>query len=125
MAAIEKRMRELDILETKSAKPFLPESDKTPDRFSRSYIDDDHAPFLHRGVEVLHMIPTPFPAVWHKIEDDGEHLDLPTVRDWARITTAFVVDWMSIQEHMPNLSGTKAKRDNPAETIVMSKRTEL
>jgi glutaminyl-peptide cyclotransferase len=32
------------------------------------YIADDHVPFLNRGVEVLHLIPSPFPRVWHTLQ---------------------------------------------------------
>ncbi|KAG0311433.1 hypothetical protein BGZ99_010173, partial [Dissophora globulifera] len=32
-----------------------------------SGIEDDHVPFLLRGVPILHIIPTPFPAVWHTL----------------------------------------------------------
>ena len=28
---------------------------------------DDHVPFLARGVSILHLIPLPFPGVWHKL----------------------------------------------------------
>lgn len=28
-------------------------------------IGDDHVPFLAKGVDVLHLIATPFPSVWH------------------------------------------------------------
>ena len=31
------------------------------------YIGDDHLPFLQRGVSILHLIPEPFPHVWHTI----------------------------------------------------------
>lgn len=124
MANLEKRMRDLGVLETKPPKPFLPESEKTPNRFHRGFIDDDHAPFMERGVEILHIIPTPFPDVWHKIEDDGEHLDLPTVRDWAKITTAFVVEWMGIQDYMPKMVPTKQKRSQTVGATT-SRRTEL
>lgn len=124
MASIESRMRKLGILETEPARPFLPESDKASNQFGRTFIDDDHKPFMQRGVDVLHLIPSPFPKVWHLMEDDGEHLDLPTVRDWARITTAFVVEWMDIQDHMPRLSSTKAKRADRAKETT-SQRTEL
>jgi glutaminyl-peptide cyclotransferase len=31
------------------------------------YIGDDHVPFLQKGVSVLHIIPEPFPRVWHKL----------------------------------------------------------
>ena len=30
-------------------------------------IGDDHVPFLARGISVLHMIPVPFPMVWHRL----------------------------------------------------------
>ena len=60
-------------------------------------IQDDHVPFMARGVEVLHLIPYPFPHVWHEPEDDGEHLDLDTVEDWARLVTAFVAEWMDLE----------------------------
>jgi glutaminyl-peptide cyclotransferase len=30
-------------------------------------IEDDHLPFLQRGVNILHLIPNPFPTVWHQI----------------------------------------------------------
>lgn len=32
-----------------------------------SHIEDDHMPFLKRGVPVLHIIPSPFPDDWHKL----------------------------------------------------------
>ncbi|KAI9762817.1 MAG: hypothetical protein M4579_000170 [Chaenotheca gracillima] len=75
---------------------FLPDSAK--ESFYRfGLIEDDHIPFLARGVEILHMIPTPFPVVWHHMEDDGEHLDLDVVRDWALLFTAFVGEWMELE----------------------------
>ena len=30
-------------------------------------IEDDHIPFLQRGVPILHLISWPFPHVWHQI----------------------------------------------------------
>lgn len=32
------------------------------------YIGDDHVPFIERGVSVLHLIPEPFPHVWHTLK---------------------------------------------------------
>ena len=29
--------------------------------------------------------------------DDGEHLDLDTVEDWAMLVTAFVAEWMDLE----------------------------
>lgn len=31
-------------------------------------IMDDHTPFLHRGVNILHVVASPFPSVWHTIK---------------------------------------------------------
>lgn len=31
-------------------------------------IEDDHIPFVKRGVSILHVIPTPFPKVWHTLK---------------------------------------------------------
>ena len=69
-------------------------------------IGDDHVPFMARGVEVLHLIPSPFPSVWHKIEDDGEHLDIATCKDWAVLMTAFAAEWMDLEGHF----GTSKER---------------
>lgn len=33
----------------------------------QAHIEDDHIPFLMRGVPVLHVIPWPFPDDWHRI----------------------------------------------------------
>ncbi|KAK3956327.1 hypothetical protein QBC32DRAFT_203205 [Pseudoneurospora amorphoporcata] len=96
LAKIEDRLRNLGLLETVPASPFLPDRKKPYNRFTRGYIQDDHVPFMERGVKVLHVIPTPFPPVWHTMLDDGNHLDLPTVRDWAKIMTAFVAEWMDL-----------------------------
>lgn len=61
------------------------------------FVQDDHVPFMARGVEILHVIPTPFPRVWHEITDDGEHLDMDTVEDWTKIVTAFAAEWMELE----------------------------
>lgn len=76
---------------------WLIEVDKTDDRFMGWMIQDDHVPFMERGVEVLHMIPSPFPSVWHTADDDAEHLDGPTVEDWATLITAFTAEWMELE----------------------------
>ncbi|KAG6024581.1 hypothetical protein E4U41_001735 [Claviceps citrina] len=108
MAALERRMRRLGVLETRPARPFLWNSDKRADEFYAAGIEDDHIPFMLRGVDVLHLIPSPFPPVWHRMEDDGENLDLPTVRDWARIVTAFAAEWLDLGGYMPGTAGTGA-----------------
>jgi len=98
LATAEERLRRLGLLETKAEPgPFLPESGKKSYQFIEGmYVLDDHVPFLQRGVDVLHIIPTPFPPVWHTMDDDGAHLHVPTARDWARIVTAFTAEWLEL-----------------------------
>lgn len=123
LATIESRLRTLGISQAKVNRNFLPDSKRTA--FSGGGgVQDDHIPFMARGVEILHMIPTPFPMdVWHQIEDDGEHLDIPTVEDWAKMVTAFVGEWMDLEGHFPTkpqAQAIKGKRD-----ISFDKKTEL
>jgi glutaminyl-peptide cyclotransferase len=95
LAAIESRMRALDLLESTPRVSFLPDVNMT---MSFGGISDDHLPFIARGVPILHVIPSPFPGVWHTMKDDGEHLDLPTTRDWAKVVTAFALEWLDMME---------------------------
>ncbi|KAK5652531.1 hypothetical protein OQA88_10437 [Cercophora sp. LCS_1] len=101
LGTIEGRMRQLKLLESEPPKPFLPEGGKPNDQFYRAYIGDDHEPFMFRGVPILHLIPSPFPPVWHTMQDDGGHLDMKTVRDWAKIMTAFALEWLDMMEVEP------------------------
>ncbi|KAJ4357286.1 uncharacterized protein N0V89_001861 [Didymosphaeria variabile] len=113
MAQAEHRLRDLGLFksspnhpsrvakranENKRTEPlFLTAAAQEDGGFFGGYIADDHLPFLARGVEVLHIIPSPFPHVWHDITDDGEHLDVETVEDWARLVTAFTAEWMDLE----------------------------
>ncbi|KAI0120448.1 peptidase family M28-domain-containing protein [Hypoxylon sp. NC0597] len=101
MATIEDRMRKLGLLESTPERPFLPDLEKNAVTFQHAYIEDDHKPFMARGVPVLHVIASPFPRVWHTMDDDGAHLDMPTVRDWAKIVTAFALEWLDMMEVEP------------------------
>lgn len=103
LASIEARMRELKLLETTHRRPFLPDAGKVASQFHSGYIQDDHVPFMKRGVDILHVIPSPFPLFWHMMEDDAEHLDDPTMQDWSKLITAFVAEWMDLGGHMPPL----------------------
>lgn len=122
MASLEKRMRDLGLLESKPAQPFLPDGNKKSSDFGYGGIEDDHIPFLRRGVDILHLIPTPFPNVWHTMEDDGEHLDMPSVNDWTKLVLAFTAEWMDLSGHF---SKEPPKSKTSETTIEPSKRTEL
>ncbi|KAK4191853.1 putative glutaminyl-peptide cyclotransferase [Podospora australis] len=97
MATVEARLRSAGLLETTPKKPFLFDSKKNAFNHG-GYIQDDHVPFLQKGVnEILHIIPSPFPKVWHTMDDNGENLDGKTVRDWGRILNGFVAEWMDLE----------------------------
>jgi glutaminyl-peptide cyclotransferase len=108
MAKLEQRLRDLKLMRSRPPNPFLTDYDKSPDSFMGFMIQDDHIPFLARGVEILHIIPSPFPSVWHEMTDDGEHLDMDTTEDWARIVTAFVGEWMDLEGYFPDLPTVQA-----------------
>lgn len=86
----------------KRAEPiFLTEPNKLQAQHGGSWlggmIGDDHVPFMARGVEVLHLIPSPFPPQWHHMDDDGEHLDMDTVEDWTKLVVAFAAEWLELE----------------------------
>jgi len=63
------------------------------------FIDDDHKPFLHRNVPILHIIPYPFPDVWHKVSDDASALDEDTIKDLALIFKLFIVKQFELNNY--------------------------
>lgn len=96
MSSLEKRLRKLGVFRTVNDGNFLTEPHKKDFSWTLG-IEDDHIPFLKRGVEVLHIIPSPFPQVWHTMDDNGENLDMDTVNDWATLTTAFAAEWLELE----------------------------
>ncbi|KAI7823319.1 hypothetical protein BC939DRAFT_528997 [Gamsiella multidivaricata] len=61
-------------------------------------IEDDHRPFLQRGVPIFHVIPTPFPSVWHRLEDNADVISPEVVEGWANIFRAFAVEYLQLLE---------------------------
>jgi len=61
-------------------------------------IEDDHIPFLQRGVDILHVIPSPFPSVWHKPSDNRDALDFPTISNLNKVFRLFVARYL----HLPS-----------------------
>ncbi|KAA8649009.1 hypothetical protein EYZ11_000809 [Aspergillus tanneri] len=117
MAALERRFRALNQFKSSPDDSpgkawFIDDSKNEHEILPFLAIQDDHIPFLFRGVEVLHVIdahPTNgFPEVWHNLRgtpDDGEHLDGNTVEDWSMIVTAFAAEWMELEGFMPTSGG--------------------
>ena len=127
MAALEKRFRDLSVF-TSSGSSWFTDVHKDENRWMGGMVQDDHVPFMARGVEVLHMIPTPFPRVWHQMDDDGEHLDLKTVADWSLLITAFAAEWMDLDGFLEAKKMTSGNSTAPSKEAKGSRvvgRTEL
>ncbi|XP_047995096.1 glutaminyl-peptide cyclotransferase [Leguminivora glycinivorella] len=95
LASAERRLAGLDQLAgyTKGS------ADQTYFRLSssRSYVEDDHIPFLRRNVDCLHIIPSPFPDVWHTEADNGSALDYNTIENLNKIMRVFVTEYLHTQ----------------------------
>lgn len=121
MAKIEQRLRKLGLFKSTEGRTWLPDKDKKHDDgfHMQMYMQDDHIPFIAKGVQVLHLIPQRFPSVWHHATDDGDHLDMPSVEDWAVLTAAFAAEYLELEGHF-DVSG--AFKRSPVEAI---SKTEL
>jgi glutaminyl-peptide cyclotransferase len=65
-------------------------------RRSFGMIEDDHIPFMRKGVKILHLITSPFPSVWHKLSDDASALHHPTICDLIAIFKSFVAEYLHL-----------------------------
>ncbi|CAH0719606.1 unnamed protein product, partial [Brenthis ino] len=94
MASAEQRLSELGQLSSYSRG----KADQTYFRLSTSnaVIEDDHVPFYKRDVDVLHIIPNPFPSVWHTVRDDVSALDFNTIDNLNKILRVFVVEYLHV-----------------------------
>ncbi|XP_003795729.1 glutaminyl-peptide cyclotransferase [Otolemur garnettii] len=62
----------------------------------RGAIQDDHIPFLRRGVPVLYLMPFPFPEVWHTMDDNEENLDESAIDNLNKIIQVFVLEYLHL-----------------------------
>lgn len=56
--------------------------------------EDDHLPFYYLQVNCLHIIPYPFPSVWHKPSDNKSALDMNTIENLVKIFQVFVLEYL-------------------------------
>lgn len=131
LGSLEWRLRSLGQLKSTSTKPWFVDTPKDSHQvMAFGGIEDDHLPFLARGVEVLHLIDfTPFqgfPSVWHTADDDAEHLDMDTVKDWSVLMTAFAAEWMELEGFLDHAEHVRREEDSEElEAIRLNKKTEL
>ncbi|XP_072932249.1 glutaminyl-peptide cyclotransferase-like [Epargyreus clarus] len=64
---------------------------------SSASIEDDHIPFLRRNVDILHVIPNPFPSVWHTEHDTMAALDFNTIENLNKIFRVFVAEYLHVK----------------------------
>lgn len=112
MAEMEQRLRKLGLFKSNSKHTFLPDKDKKNDAvFQQNVMADDHLPFVARGVPALHLIPSRFPSQWHRMGDNGEYLDIPTVEDWTLLTAAFAAEYLELEGHFVDRPVAQVVRD--------------
>ncbi|KAJ1983459.1 hypothetical protein H4R34_001256 [Dimargaris verticillata] len=87
MAGLERRLRKMFLL-TSSQTYF-----NTKTKYQGRMIDD-HVPFVERDVPVLHLIPWPFPDVWHTVRDDASCLDMATIHNFSVLMRVFVASYL-------------------------------
>ncbi|XP_006901303.1 PREDICTED: glutaminyl-peptide cyclotransferase-like protein isoform X2 [Elephantulus edwardii] len=88
---VEKRLHRLNLLQSHPQEVMYFQPGEAP-----GSVEDDHVPFLRRGVPVLHLISTPFPAVWHTPADSEANLHPPTVHNLSRILAVFLAEYLGL-----------------------------
>lgn len=58
------------------------------------------------GVRILHLIPTPFPAVWHTFDDNEESLDRTSINNLNKILQVFVLEYLNKKSQNPIAEGS-------------------
>ncbi|XP_040849025.1 glutaminyl-peptide cyclotransferase [Ochotona curzoniae] len=91
LKAIEQELYELNLLKDHSL-----ERQYFQDFGYGGVIQDDHIPFLRKGVPVLHLIPSPFPEVWHTMDDNEGNLDDSTIDNLNKILQVFVLEYLHL-----------------------------
>uniref|UniRef100_H3ADA4 glutaminyl-peptide cyclotransferase n=1 Tax=Latimeria chalumnae TaxID=7897 RepID=H3ADA4_LATCH len=91
LVATEKRLHKLGLLQLHPVEQIYFHKE-----VSYGTVEDDHVPFLQKGVPVLHLISTPFPEVWHTMEDTEENLHPPTIANLCKILTIFLAEYLKL-----------------------------
>jgi len=63
--------------------------------FLASTIDDDYLPFRQKGLDrIFHVIDTPYPSVWHTVEDNYSALDMRYVYRFAQLLRVWLAQYL-------------------------------
>ncbi|CAD7079794.1 unnamed protein product [Hermetia illucens] len=101
LVSIEERLAEGNFMSDYTVSVSSAASRKMTNRYfqtmsSNALIEDDHIPFLKRGLPILHVIPIPFPECWHKECDNGDLIDYETTENLNKIFRVFVLEYLNI-----------------------------
>ena len=70
--------------------------DRDPGLYSLG-IDDDHMPFYRKGVKrIVHLIPVPFPRVWHQVSDNEDALDKDTIYNLQILLNCWTAEYLGL-----------------------------
>ena len=119
---IERRLKSLDLLREHTDSYF------SGPWLGRVGIEDDHIPFLRRGVPILHLIAHPFPRVWHTTADNKTALDPVTIDNFNRVLRTFLVEYLHLPEPVERTSASSSEavgRTTASSTEASSKSSSL
>lgn len=51
---------------------------------------------IYFQVSIIHLIPSPFPEVWHKDIDDRKAVDINTVENIIKILRVFILEYLNV-----------------------------
>ncbi|KAL7853983.1 hypothetical protein AOLI_G00208270 [Acnodon oligacanthus] len=91
LVSAEKRLHKLGLLSFHPSEQIYFRKDVIMDP-----VEDDHMPFLQRGVPVLHMIATPFPSYWHTMEDTADKVHSHTVENLTKVLVVFLAEYLGL-----------------------------
>lgn len=75
-------------------------NEKSIGRYSLG-IDDDHRPFVEAGCHrIIHLIPVPFPKVWHEITDNESALDRDTIHNLQVMLNIWTVEYLNLRDEL-------------------------
>ncbi|XP_026090692.1 glutaminyl-peptide cyclotransferase isoform X2 [Carassius auratus] len=91
LIAAEKRLHNLGLLSShpKEQTYFMKDVNMGP-------VEDDHIPFLQRGVPVLHIIATPFPSFLHTMDDTVDKVHSHTVENLTKVLVVFLAEYLRL-----------------------------
>jgi glutaminyl-peptide cyclotransferase len=112
LAKIESKLLDIGLLSDKRKQANAAYFPRDRNSFAHS-ISDDHLPFMEKDVPILHLIPNPFPYVWHKMADNADAIEKDVLFDYAKILRVFVTEYLDLGFEINTSSGYVSFTRNP------------